>query len=39
MATGIGEVQELQITLPDGFVGEFVRVRVRLDMNKKLTHL
>lgn len=37
MAARIGEVLELQIVLPNGFVGEFVRARVRLDVNKKLT--
>lgn len=37
MARRIGEVQELQIALPSGFIGEFIRVRVKLDVNKKLT--
>ncbi|KAE8772007.1 putative disease resistance protein RGA3 [Hordeum vulgare] len=37
MAAQIGEVLELQIVLPNGFVGEFVRARVRLDVNKKFT--
>ena len=32
----IGEVHELQITLPSSFIIEFVRVRVKLDVNKKL---
>lgn len=38
MAKGIGEVQDAQITLPNGFVGQFIRVLVKLDVNKKLTH-
>ncbi|KAE8771138.1 hypothetical protein D1007_57022 [Hordeum vulgare] len=37
MAARIGEALELQIVFPNGFVGEFVRARVRLDINKKLT--
>lgn len=37
MAKRIGEVHEVQIVLPNGFIGEFVRVRVKLDVTKKLT--
>lgn len=37
LAKRIGEVQEVQITLPNGFVGEFIRIRVKLDVTKKLT--
>lgn len=37
MAKRIGEVLELQIVLPSGFVGEFIRARVKLNVNKKLT--
>ncbi|XBI85170.1 hypothetical protein VPH35_093355 [Triticum aestivum] len=37
MVGRIGEVLELQIVLPNGFVGEFVRARVWIDVNKKLT--
>lgn len=37
MAERIGEVQEIQIVLPNGFVGKFIRVRVKIDVNKKLT--
>lgn len=37
LASRIGEVQEVQVTLPNGFIGEFIRVRVKLDVNKKLT--
>lgn len=37
IAKRIGEVQEVHITLPNGFVGEFIRIKVRLGVNKKLT--
>lgn len=37
LATRIEEVREVQVTLPNGFVGEFIRARVKLDVNKKLT--
>ena len=37
LAKRIGEVQEVQITLPSGFVGEFIRVRTKLDVDQKLT--
>jgi hypothetical protein len=37
MAKRIGEVQELQTTLPNGFIGQFIRVRVKLDVEQKLT--
>ena len=36
LAKRIGDVQEVQITLPNGFVGQFIRVRVKLDVNKSL---
>lgn len=39
LASRIGDVQEVQVTLPNGFVGEFVRVRVKLDVHKKLTRV
>ena len=35
MAKRIGDVQQVQITLPNSFVGKFIRVRVKLDVNKK----
>lgn len=37
LAKRIGEVQEVQVTLPNGFIGEFIRVRVKLNVNRKLT--
>ncbi|CAM0904917.1 unnamed protein product [Alopecurus aequalis] len=37
MAKRIGEIKEVQITLPSGYVGEFIRVRVSLDVDQKLT--
>ena len=37
MAKRIGEVQEIQIALPSGFVGKFIRVRVKIDVDNKLT--
>lgn len=37
MAQRIREVQEVQVVLPSGFIGEFIRIRVKLDVNKKLT--
>ncbi|KAK1670376.1 hypothetical protein QYE76_058535 [Lolium multiflorum] len=33
----VGEVTEVQIKLPSGFVGSFVRIKVRLDVNKKIS--
>ncbi|KAE8799990.1 putative disease resistance protein RGA3 [Hordeum vulgare] len=39
LAQRIGEVQKVQVTLPNGFAGEFIRVRVKLDVNKKLTRV
>jgi hypothetical protein len=33
----MGEIKEIQIKLPVGYVGEFVRIQVRIDVNKKLT--
>ncbi|KAM0906228.1 hypothetical protein ACQ4PT_016910 [Festuca glaucescens] len=32
----MGEIKEFQTKLPAGFAGEFVRVRVKLDVSKKL---
>lgn len=29
----------MQVTLPNGFVGEFIRVRVKMDVGKKLTRV
>ena len=37
MTKRIGEVQEVQIVLPNGFIGEFVQVRVKLDVTNNLT--
>ncbi|KAE8811041.1 hypothetical protein D1007_12192 [Hordeum vulgare] len=37
MVQRIGEVMEVQIVLPNGFIGEFIRVRVKIDVSKKLT--
>ena len=37
MAQRIREVVELQIVLSNGFIGEFIRFRVNLDVTKKLT--
>ena len=37
MAKRIGDVREVQTELPNGFVGQFIRVRVKLDVQKKLT--
>ena len=37
MASRIGEVQEVKYTLPNGYLGQFIRVRVKLDVNQKLT--
>ena len=39
LARRIGEVQEVQTTLPNGFIGEFIRARVKLDVSKKLTRV
>lgn len=36
MCRPMGEIQEVQIKLPAGYVGEFVRVRVKIDVTKKL---
>jgi hypothetical protein len=36
MARGVGEVAKVQIKLPAGFIGSFVRLKVKLDVNKKL---
>lgn len=37
MCRPMGEIKEVQIKLPVGFVGEFVRVRAKIDVLKKLT--
>lgn len=37
LARRIGKVQEVQVTLLNGFIGEFIRIRVKLDVNRKLT--
>ncbi|KAE8767343.1 hypothetical protein D1007_61343 [Hordeum vulgare] len=39
LAKRIGEVQEVQVTLSNGFVGEFIRVCVKVDVCKKLTQV
>lgn len=36
MCRKIGTIAEVQIKLPIGYVGAFVRVRVNLDISKKL---
>ncbi|KAE8797296.1 putative disease resistance protein RGA3 [Hordeum vulgare] len=36
MASRIGEVEEIQLRLPTGFFGEFVRVKVSIDINAKI---
>ena len=36
MASRIGEVEEIQLRLPAGFFGEFVRVKVSIDINAKI---
>ena len=37
MCRTIGQVLEVQTLLPAGFAGEFVRIKVRIDVNKKLS--
>jgi hypothetical protein len=37
MARGVGEVTEVQIKLTASFIGSFVRLKVKLDVNKKLS--
>jgi hypothetical protein len=37
MCRNMGEIKEIQVKLPAGYVGEFVRLQVRIDVNKKLT--
>jgi hypothetical protein len=37
MCRPVGEVKEVQIKLPAGFIGEFARVRIKLDVSKKLS--
>jgi hypothetical protein len=37
MCRPVGEVREVQITLPAGFIGEFARVRIKIDVAKKLS--
>ncbi|KAE8817641.1 putative disease resistance protein RGA3 [Hordeum vulgare] len=36
LASRVGEVEELQLKLPTGIFGEFVRVRVSIDINAKI---
>lgn len=38
LAKRIGEVLEVQIVLPSGFIGEFIRVRGKLDVITQKTH-
>ncbi|KAK1652507.1 hypothetical protein QYE76_070312 [Lolium multiflorum] len=37
MCRNVGEVTEVQLKLPSGFVGSFVRIKVKLDVNKKIS--
>jgi hypothetical protein len=37
MCRNMGEIKEIQVKLPAGYVGEFVRLQVRIDVKKKLT--
>ncbi|KAI5008048.1 hypothetical protein ZWY2020_009096 [Hordeum vulgare] len=39
MAQRIGEVVELQILLPNGFIGEFIRVRFKINTTKKTNEI
>ena len=36
LASRIGEVEEIQLKLPAGFFGEFVRVKVKIDIHSKI---
>ena len=36
LASRIREVEEVQLKLPAGFFGEFVRVKVKIDINSKI---
>ncbi|XBI23705.1 hypothetical protein VPH35_048885 [Triticum aestivum] len=36
LASRIGEVEDVQLKLPAGFFGEFVRVRVKIDVHAKI---
>jgi hypothetical protein len=36
MCRSMGEILEVQIKLPAGYIGEFVRVRAKMDINKKI---
>lgn len=38
MCRKLGTIMEVQIQLPAGYVGAFMRVRANLDVNKKLEH-
>ncbi|KAK1686572.1 hypothetical protein QYE76_047420 [Lolium multiflorum] len=38
MCRKMGKISEVQIKLPAGYVGSFVRVKVDLDVNKQLEH-
>jgi hypothetical protein len=37
MCKNVGEVKKVEIKLPAGFVGSFVRIKVKLDVQKKLS--
>jgi hypothetical protein len=39
MCRSMGEILEVQIKLPAGYIGEFVRVRAKMDINKRLSDL
>ena len=36
LASQVGEVQGVQVTLPNGYIGEYILVRVKLNVNKKI---
>ncbi|KAE8818859.1 hypothetical protein D1007_03467 [Hordeum vulgare] len=38
LASQIGEVEEVQLKLPAGFLDEFVRFKIKLDINSKIKH-
>jgi hypothetical protein len=37
MSRNVGEIKEVQIKLPAGYIGSYVRLKVRLDVNKKIS--
>ncbi|KAE8810769.1 hypothetical protein D1007_12493 [Hordeum vulgare] len=37
LASRVGAVEEVHVTLPNRFIGDFIRARVKLDVTKKLT--